>query len=217
MICLNALIFFVRTSLACGRPGEKVSITHSGGDVKNQASMPLWLKAAWLVIALLVAQPSFATIIEYEFGTSTGISGSFSYDDTAAGAAQPGGVNPGGAWYTAISFVVDGVSYASPRIGIYNDNFGLFDQIVVVGPLGGFGLPVLELAADTSLFTTTALSEANGRSLSDFNLLAIITTTNGNTDLSSLVAVPEPATLSVLAVAFAAAGVARRRHRKFQS
>jgi len=71
-------------------------------------------------LSTFVAFGAHAAVINYSFTASSGHSGTFSYDDTAVTIGN-GPYAAGGVAYSALSFVLDGSSIASPELVIYQN------------------------------------------------------------------------------------------------
>ena len=190
--------------------------------------------AGCLVLLAISLTPAHGTIIEGDFsgvvgspgfpfagGAGSTYSGSYTYDTAAPTVPLPGVFAGLGTGYAALSYVIDGTSLAPAVIGIADNNssgFGTFDILWVLSLPTGY--PSLQLAAPANLWSGTSLSNLDGVNFSDFSetsftLLADVNPGGGVGTVSAwsqrAVTVPEPATLALLGIGFAAFGFSRKR------
>lgn len=151
-----------------------------------------------------------ASLITYDYTAQNGHFGNFTYDNTAT-TVGPGPFAPGGVAYGAVSFNYDGSSVVNPLLVIYQNFFGnqfaLFTDSV--------GTPFVELShLGTDLFASSAASQMDGRTLSDFtgpfNSLSdgsslLLTLTSRSTN-----SVPEPESIALVGLGLLALVAARR-------
>jgi hypothetical protein len=171
-------------------------------------------------LSAFVAFGAHAAIINYSFTANSGHAGTFSYDDTAVTiGGDPYGA-AGGVAYSALSFVVDGTSVASPELVIYQNYEG--NQFVYV--MAATGATLIELGnSGTTLFSSSAASQMDNRTLASFDGLGLGQNmleppTGPFFELTSLtsgpaITVPEPDVAMLLLAAAAGLAIVRRRQR----
>ena len=183
----------------------------------NLKKLGLGVAVSALVLASGAAQSS---PIRYDFTAEGNTTGYFSYDDTAASIGS-GPFASGGKAYSALAFSINGVNVLNPILVLYNDfgtpsipgNDFLFVTTMSADPL-------LELSGDF-LIDDSLMSFGFSHVLDDFTGLegnglntsdgfATLLTLDGTAESHT---VPEPATLSLVALGVAGAVASRRRKR----
>jgi len=123
-----------------------------------------------MLVGVLSGPATNAEAVTYDFSGANG-SGSFSYDDAAVYVdLSPPGLVPELTWYPARSFVVNGMSLASPIIGIYDNTGSTAVDCMVLATTEGTSDFFVWMCGSTALFSGDALSNANDRELSEFYL-----------------------------------------------
>jgi hypothetical protein len=180
----------------------------------NLKKLGLSVAVSALVLASGAAQSS---PIRYDFTAEGNTTGYFTYDDTAASIGS-GPFAGGGKAYAAQAFSINGVNVLNPILILYNDyGFAGNDFLYVTNMSAD---PYLQLSGDflnddalTSFGFSHVLDDFSGF---DDNALygagpggfAMLLTLDGSTESHT---VPEPATLSLVALGVAGAVVSRRR------
>lgn len=162
-----------------------------------------------LATVAIVGFSAHASLITYNYTAQNGHFGDFTYDNTATTVGS-GPFASGGVAYNAVSFNFDGAAVANPLLVIYQNFSG--NQFAIFADSDGN--PFVQFAAlGTSLFTSSAANEMDGRTLSDFTFTQANSLSGGSQILtltSGTNAVPEPESLALMGLGLLALVVARR-------
>ncbi|RRS06382.1 PEP-CTERM sorting domain-containing protein [Aquabacterium soli] len=165
------------------------------------------IRYAALAASMALSAGAFAAPVTYEFTTVDGHYGSFSYND-AQPTPQPSSTQV--VRYDLLSFSLDGVSLANPILQLSNNSFWELADFVQINALGS-GVE-LYFRADLSLFSSYALAEFNGRTLSDFIGTRFSTSSSSSSlaTLTQVASIPEPGTSALMVLGLVAVLAARR-------
>lgn len=166
------------------------------------------LRRTAFAICICLSTSAFAVPVSYEFTTVDGHYGSFSYNDAQL-TPQPSSTQV--VRYDLLSFSLDGVSLANPILQLSNNSFWELADFVQINALGS-GVE-LYFRADLSLFSSYALAEFNGRTLSDFIGTRFSTSSSSSSlaTLTQVASIPEPGTSALMVLGLSALTLYRIR------